>query len=46
MHDNQDEMKMDSFEFEVTDGFNPVTRTFRWVGELPLCDICKLIYPL
>ena len=29
VHDNRDEMKMDSFEFEVTDGFNPVTRTFR-----------------
>lgn len=29
VHDNDDEMKMDSFEFEVTDGFNPVTRTFR-----------------
>ncbi|GFN79391.1 fras1-related extracellular matrix protein 2-like [Plakobranchus ocellatus] len=29
VHDLADEMKMDSFEFEVTDGFNPVTRTFR-----------------
>ena len=29
VHDLADEMKMDSFEFEVTDGYNPVTRTFR-----------------
>ncbi|XP_012944318.1 extracellular matrix protein 3 [Aplysia californica] len=29
VHNTQDEMKMDSFEFEVTDGYNPVTRTFR-----------------
>ncbi|GFR88166.1 FRAS1-related extracellular matrix protein 2-like [Elysia marginata] len=29
VHDLVDEMKMDSFEFEVTDGYNPVTRTFR-----------------
>ncbi|ESO98009.1 hypothetical protein LOTGIDRAFT_174474 [Lottia gigantea] len=29
IHTSQDEMKMDSFEFEVTDGFNPVSRTFR-----------------
>ena len=29
VHDLRDEMKMDSFEFEVTDGYNPVTRTFR-----------------
>lgn len=29
IHNSDDEMKMDSFEFEVTDGFNPVARTFR-----------------
>ncbi|XP_053399449.1 FRAS1-related extracellular matrix protein 2-like isoform X2 [Mercenaria mercenaria] len=29
IHNAEDEMKMDSFEFEVTDGFNPVFRTFR-----------------
>ncbi|XP_076446552.1 LOW QUALITY PROTEIN: extracellular matrix protein 3-like [Babylonia areolata] len=29
VHTSGDEMKMDSFEFEVTDGFNPVARTFR-----------------
>ena len=29
IHNAGDEMKMDSFEFEVTDGFNPVARTFR-----------------
>ncbi|XP_070554250.1 extracellular matrix protein 3-like [Ptychodera flava] len=29
VHTSDDEMKMDSFEFEVTDGFNPVFRTFR-----------------
>ena len=29
VHHSEDEMKMDSFEFEVTDGFNPVARTFR-----------------
>ncbi|KAK6168396.1 hypothetical protein SNE40_020939 [Patella caerulea] len=29
IHTSKDEMKMDSFEFEVTDGFNPVARTFR-----------------
>nr|KAG5696526.1 hypothetical protein BaRGS_021062 [Batillaria attramentaria] len=29
IHNSEDEMKMDSFEFEVTDGFNPVARTFR-----------------
>ncbi|XP_071087584.1 FRAS1-related extracellular matrix protein 2-like [Haliotis cracherodii] len=29
VHSSEDEMKMDSFEFEVTDGFNPVARTFR-----------------
>lgn len=29
IHTSDDEMKMDSFEFEVTDGFNPVFRTFR-----------------
>lgn len=29
VHNSQDEMKMDSFEFEVTDGYNPVARTFR-----------------
>ncbi|KAL8607296.1 hypothetical protein ACOMHN_047627 [Nucella lapillus] len=29
VHSSGDEMKMDSFEFEVTDGFNPVARTFR-----------------
>lgn len=29
VHDSDDERKLDSFEFEVTDGFNPVTRTFR-----------------
>ena len=29
VHNSGDEMKMDSFEFEVTDGFNPVARTFR-----------------
>ncbi|XP_069098697.1 FRAS1-related extracellular matrix protein 3 [Pleurodeles waltl] len=28
-HTSDDEMKMDSFEFEVTDGYNPVFRTFR-----------------
>ena len=29
VHTGEDEIKMDSFEFEVTDGFNPVYRTFR-----------------
>uniref|UniRef100_A0A8D0FFR7 FRAS1 related extracellular matrix 2 n=1 Tax=Strix occidentalis caurina TaxID=311401 RepID=A0A8D0FFR7_STROC len=29
IHTSQDEVKMDSFEFEVTDGYNPVFRTFR-----------------
>nr|CAB3247089.1 FRAS1-related extracellular matrix protein 2 [Phallusia mammillata] len=29
VHTGGDEVKMDSFEFEVTDGFNPVYRTFR-----------------
>ncbi|XP_032811128.1 FRAS1-related extracellular matrix protein 2-like [Petromyzon marinus] len=29
IHNSDDEVKMDSFEFEVTDGYNPVFRTFR-----------------
>ncbi|XP_064861131.1 LOW QUALITY PROTEIN: FRAS1-related extracellular matrix protein 2a [Oncorhynchus nerka] len=29
IHTLDDEVKMDSFEFEVTDGYNPVFRTFR-----------------
>ena len=29
IHTSMDEMNMDMFEFEVTDGFNPVVRTFR-----------------
>uniref|UniRef100_H2YPT4 Calx-beta domain-containing protein n=1 Tax=Ciona savignyi TaxID=51511 RepID=H2YPT4_CIOSA len=29
VHTEEDEVKMDSFEFQVTDGFNPVYRTFR-----------------
>ncbi|XP_069779228.1 FRAS1-related extracellular matrix protein 3 [Narcine bancroftii] len=29
IHTSDDEVRMDSFEFEVTDGFNPVFRTFR-----------------
>ncbi|XP_034459776.1 FRAS1-related extracellular matrix protein 2b [Hippoglossus hippoglossus] len=29
LHTSDDEVKMDSFEFEVTDGYNPVFRTFR-----------------
>ncbi|XP_054649210.1 FRAS1-related extracellular matrix protein 2b isoform X1 [Dunckerocampus dactyliophorus] len=29
IHNADDEVKMDSFEFEVTDGYNPVFRTFR-----------------
>ncbi|KAG7259841.1 hypothetical protein CRUP_029067 [Coryphaenoides rupestris] len=29
LHTADDEVKMDSFEFEVTDGYNPVFRTFR-----------------
>ncbi|XP_051542064.1 FRAS1-related extracellular matrix protein 2-like isoform X3 [Myxocyprinus asiaticus] len=29
IHTAGDEVKMDSFEFEVTDGYNPVFRTFR-----------------
>ncbi|RVE63941.1 hypothetical protein OJAV_G00141250 [Oryzias javanicus] len=29
VHTSDDEVKMDSFEFEVTDGYNPVFRTFR-----------------
>ncbi|KAJ6668737.1 hypothetical protein lerEdw1_012220 [Lerista edwardsae] len=29
IHTAEDEVKMDSFEFEVTDGYNPVFRTFR-----------------
>lgn len=29
VHTSQDEMKMDSFQFEVTDGLNYVVRTFR-----------------
>ncbi|XP_076876248.1 FRAS1-related extracellular matrix protein 2a isoform X2 [Brachyhypopomus gauderio] len=28
IHTSDDEIKMDSFEFEVTDGYNPVFRTF------------------
>ncbi|XP_051535522.1 FRAS1-related extracellular matrix protein 2-like [Myxocyprinus asiaticus] len=28
IHTSDDEVKMDSFEFEVTDGYNPVYRTF------------------
>ncbi|MFT7803878.1 FRAS1-related extracellular matrix protein 2-like [Arapaima gigas] len=28
IHTSDDEVKMDSFEFEVTDGYNPVFRTF------------------
>ena len=31
VHTSTDEMNMDMFEFEVTDGFNPVVRTFRLV---------------
>ncbi|XP_059819449.1 FRAS1-related extracellular matrix protein 2-like [Hypanus sabinus] len=29
IHTSDDEVKMDSFEFEVSDGYNPVFRTFR-----------------
>lgn len=29
IHTAEDEVKMDSFEFEATDGYNPVFRTFR-----------------
>ncbi|XP_009947556.1 PREDICTED: FRAS1-related extracellular matrix protein 3, partial [Leptosomus discolor] len=29
IHTAEDEVKMDSFEFEVTDGYNPVFRSFR-----------------
>ncbi|XP_074843128.1 FRAS1-related extracellular matrix protein 2 isoform X2 [Carettochelys insculpta] len=29
IHTSEDEVKMDSFEFQVTDGYNPVFRTFR-----------------
>ncbi|KAL4230244.1 extracellular matrix [Mactra antiquata] len=29
VHNSEYEIKMDSFEFELTDGFNPVYRTFR-----------------
>ncbi|KAJ7997493.1 hypothetical protein DPEC_G00229600 [Dallia pectoralis] len=29
IHTSDDEVRMDSFEFEVTDGYNPVFRTFR-----------------
>ncbi|KAM9846954.1 FRAS1-related extracellular matrix protein 2-like [Aulostomus maculatus] len=29
IHTSDDELKMDSFEFEVTDGYNPIFRTFR-----------------
>uniref|UniRef100_A0A3Q1B9S3 Cadherin domain-containing protein n=1 Tax=Amphiprion ocellaris TaxID=80972 RepID=A0A3Q1B9S3_AMPOC len=29
IHTSDDEVKMDSFEFEVTDGYNPIFRTFR-----------------
>ncbi|NWX84662.1 FREM2 protein, partial [Nothoprocta pentlandii] len=29
IHTSEDEVKMDSFEFKVTDGYNPVFRTFR-----------------
>uniref|UniRef100_A0AAV2JC33 FRAS1-related extracellular matrix protein N-terminal domain-containing protein n=1 Tax=Knipowitschia caucasica TaxID=637954 RepID=A0AAV2JC33_KNICA len=29
IHTSDDEIKMDSFEFEVTDGYNPIFRTFR-----------------
>lgn len=29
IHTSDDQVKMDSFEFEVTDGYNPVFRTFR-----------------
>ena len=29
VHNSEDEIKLDSFVFEVTDGFNPVFRTFR-----------------
>ncbi|XP_043995934.1 FRAS1-related extracellular matrix protein 2-like [Gambusia affinis] len=29
VHTSDDEVKMDNFEFEVTDGYNPIFRTFR-----------------
>ncbi|KAL3878630.1 hypothetical protein ACJMK2_030964 [Sinanodonta woodiana] len=29
IHTSEDEIKMDTFDFEVTDGFNAVSRTFR-----------------
>nr|XP_043898522.1 FRAS1-related extracellular matrix protein 2a isoform X2 [Solea senegalensis] len=29
IHTSDEEVKMDSFEFEVTDGYNPIFRTFR-----------------
>lgn len=48
IHTSDDEMKMDSFEFAVTDGYNPVFRTFRVSitdvdNKKPVLTINKLI---
>lgn len=48
IHTSDDEMKMDSFEFEVTDGYNPVFRTFRVSitdvdNKKPVLTISKLV---
>uniref|UniRef100_A0A3P9JJ23 Fras1 related extracellular matrix 3 n=1 Tax=Oryzias latipes TaxID=8090 RepID=A0A3P9JJ23_ORYLA len=48
IHTSDDEVKMDSFEFEVTDGFNPVFRTFRVSitdvdNKKPILTVHKLI---
>ncbi|KAF6724623.1 FRAS1-related extracellular matrix protein 2 [Oryzias melastigma] len=48
IHTSDDEVKMDSFEFEVTDGYNPVFRTFRVSitdvdNKKPILTVHKLI---
>ncbi|XP_028833636.1 FRAS1-related extracellular matrix protein 3 isoform X1 [Denticeps clupeoides] len=48
IHTSDDEVKMDSFEFEVTDGYNPVFRTFRVSitdvdNKKPILTIHKLV---
>lgn len=50
IHTSDDEIKMDSFEFEVTDGYNPVFRTFRVSivdvdNKKPVLTIHKLLVP-
>ncbi|XP_061626890.1 FRAS1-related extracellular matrix protein 3 [Phyllopteryx taeniolatus] len=48
IHTSDEEIKMDSFEFEVTDGYNPVFRTFRVSitdvdNKKPVLTISKLV---